>query len=100
MSTQLFYRREDLKDKFQRTCCLSAINLDLKVEVAAVNLPILCTSDLLMRLLRGKQVEKPMVHYSFLNCAVRTSNSICIEDVLLWSTYMCDLLVLYRHVFA
>ena len=96
LSTQLFYRLEDIHDKFLRLYCLPAADLHLEVELAADNLQILCTSDLLMRLLRGNQVEKPMVHYSFLNCSVQNSNSFCIEDVRLWSTYMCDLIVLSR----
>ena len=51
--TQVFYQLEDLYDKFQRTYCLSAIDHDLEVELAADNLPVLCTGDPIMRLLRG-----------------------------------------------
>ena len=52
--THLFCRLENLDGKLLRTCYLFAIDLDLEVELVADTLPILCTGDLLMRLLRDK----------------------------------------------
>ena len=62
ISTRFLDQSQDLDDMFLRTCILFVVGLDTAVGSAFGNLPIVCTSDLSMRLLLGNHLEEPLVH--------------------------------------
>ena len=79
---------------FLRIYFLLVLGLDSEVGLAPDDVPISCSGDSLMRLLRDNQVEKSLIHF-FLHYSVEDTDLICIASVRLSLVYTCGLPVLF-----